>query len=102
MNRKVAGDFQFSLALDLSSLGLEGYGRIFGDIEKMGAAQIIIAPLDTRVDCIRVKSGVNLGLCGVGWIVNDRAASLFEYAANCRDTQMPDGKLRSRVVGINL
>src|SRR5271157_2041831 len=54
VNGEVAGDLQLASASGFDTLGLEGQRGVLGDIEEVGAAQVVVTPFHARINGVGV------------------------------------------------
>jgi hypothetical protein len=95
---------------DLQPVGVGGldFGRSKGhrrkplDIEEGMTAEVVVAPLNTRVHTGRVSRYFNGAVLEVCCVIAGCAVEFFEPAANGRDSQVPNRELCGCVGWIQL
>src|SRR6184192_3507880 len=102
VNRQVTGDAEFSRGKLLDLLRFEGHGREVGHVKEALTAQILVAVGFARVHGIDVNGHFNAGFGNVLAVEQYGSAELAESAAYRGKTQVTHGKLRRRVLRVNL
>ena len=101
-NGEIAGDFELTGSDLLDLLGLESHGGVVRDVKELVAAQVVVAVRLASIHGGYVNGHVDGGLGDVLIVQHDRAGNLAESSAHGRNGQMADGKLRGRMLRINL
>src|SRR5215813_7982179 len=100
VNGQVSGDFELAGRDVLNLFGLEGNGGVFGGVEELFTAEILVALGFAGIDGLGVDGDVDHGFADVLIVPNHRAVHSLELAAHGRNHEVPYGEAGGGVRGL--
>ena len=82
-------------------VGDKGDGRVFGDIQKVIAFDMLVALRIAGVEAVGVDGSIDAQARQVGGVIFYGAADLGEFASNVGDGQVSNGEVGAAVRGVD-